>query len=1145
MKTAKTNRITNRRAWPTILPSFAKLPLFCTLVLNLFWAQAFAQSGYVDCGSKSAGTATTSTDCIATLIDDLKQTANDRKLKVYVNITVFVPTTNSNTSVWTNTSTGCIPSTNTSVTQMIADANYLLSHLTPTPQLWSVQSLTTCNIQLVLNKFQIVEDDNAYVNINTDQVNSSFTNNITPYMETGVINVFFGGYDHANGNQTYSGDKNPPTGDFVYPSVWPYTMIRFHPTTNFSGSTTWDNIAFYGGTLAHEMGHILGLLHSLAYVYTEGSNPTQLHGDGPSFITPPFGCCPRVLANDFFLEYHVGYDNCGTPGGSNNLMSRNAACNQYLSPQQIAIMHYNLRTCMREFLTPDTYSLAMLVDHNYDYTVSADETWNTERYMRGDVIVKQGKTLRINCAVFMAQDAKILVERGAQLYVYTGTITNVAGQFWKGIEVCGDASQPQTMYNSSAYYTTPGLAQYQGVVRLYQATISNAKNAIATYTTGSNGAIDYTSTGGVVIAYYSDFINNQKDVVFMPYANYQGGNVSKFTECNFITTIDPERNSALSPAIHAYLYKVKGIQFKGCKFENVMATPNYWQYSAPSGYNAGMGIYSQDATFTVDRIFDQNYNQWINPKFNQLDCGVRTINSNPLYAPSIKYAQFTDNASTGAYFKNVNNLVFENNLVQAPYIFAATGVYLNNCAIYSIKNNTVKENTTYNYKASVGIYAYNSKAGAHQVYNNSFSNLEQGISAMGDNSGYTNIANGLKMNCNDFTQVSNRYDIAMLNTTSSVKIANFVYTFPLYATVMQTQGKINNPQSGELVRNRYAAASTCTNCENKWYIDGTSYKTIDHGSNSDANTRPTPQPQNSDVGVNVVNSGIAYNTSHCPPNPGSLGGVGNTGPKNEAINTYLSALRAAHDPESNDLSYDIQAALGEKIAYFVADSSSTAADTIIATIEDNAGFLQNADIMRIYAYMHKGDYTSASSLAGELDESRANWKNLLLAQISLDGNTQSAYGLTGDDDLQALLQSLADNDTIDGHAAAESLLELGLGQTFTEPRLHPAGETGERIAHFDEHTNKDGAENPLLGNSVSVYPNPTDNGLNIVCALKENRSAKVEVKDLLGRTIYTNFINSSGEKYLPLGTLSNGVYILSLKDEKGRVIYQNKIVKQN
>ena len=81
--------------------------------------------------------------------------------------------------------------------------------------------------------------------------------------------------------------------------------------------------------------------------------------------------------------------------------------------------------------------------------------------------------------------------------------------------------------------------------------------------------------------------------------------------------------------------------------------------------------------------------------------------------------------------------------------------------------------------------------------------------------------------------------------------------------------------------------------------------------------------------------------------------------------------------------------------------------------------------------------------------------------------------------------------------------------------------------------------------SIDVYPNPTKSGINLYYNSANEGMVKLEVKDLLGKVIYTNFIyNRIGHIYIPLNQLSTGMYLLSLSKNQ-RTIYTNKIIKED
>lgn len=84
----------------------------------------------------------------------------------------------------------------------------------------------------------------------------------------------------------------------------------------------------------------------------------------------------------------------------------------------------------------------------------------------------------------------------------------------------------------------------------------------------------------------------------------------------------------------------------------------------------------------------------------------------------------------------------------------------------------------------------------------------------------------------------------------------------------------------------------------------------------------------------------------------------------------------------------------------------------------------------------------------------------------------------------------------------------------------------------------------LIGDKLDVFPNPTNNGINIQYLSDNEIAIKIELKDLLGREIYTKFIKAGEKFYLPMDQLRNGMYILScLRDSETISVY--KIVKQD
>jgi bacillolysin len=87
-----------------------------------------------------------------------------------------------------------------------------------------------------------------------------------------------------------------------------------------------------------------------------------------------------------------------------------------------------------------------------------------------------------------------------------------------------------------------------------------------------------------------------------------------------------------------------------------------------------------------------------------------------------------------------------------------------------------------------------------------------------------------------------------------------------------------------------------------------------------------------------------------------------------------------------------------------------------------------------------------------------------------------------------------------------------------------------------------GIAKTVVAENVLIYPNPAKENLFIKNASAEGQS-KVEIADASGRII-SSVVILSNEQALDLTDLSNGLYILSLKDKTGKTVKTVKLVKE-
>ncbi|MBL7921806.1 MAG: T9SS type A sorting domain-containing protein [Bacteroidia bacterium] len=1000
------------------------------------------------------------------LLNDFIPTMSEPELEVNVNVWVFQP---HGGGVWGTTTQGDVDYMLWTATQTLT--TLFLPQLTATPP---AVNLPSTRIKLVCKTFSVVTDGTLYNNIHLAASNPA-------YNDPNAINVY--------------------CGACISPCI-AHVLLPIPNNFMYFPQGTANNVSQKGGDFAHELGHNLGLGHPTTH-------------ENYSSVSSAFGCCDYLVANDVYLEQpNPPWDSCNTPGASNNLMSQNSACQKYLSPLQMAIMHYHLRNSMYRVLTTASKNYVTNVNTAFDLNITSNQTWTVDRYLKGNITVKAGNTLTIKCWVSMAKDARILVEKGAKLVIDGGTVTNFFGALWRGIEVAGSSTQNQNV--------SGGYGLYQGMVNIINGgTLTNADVAINTGTTAANGSFDWSSTGGIIICNNANFINNRIGVQYQYYHNPNGGNSGSFVRCNFKT--NSLLVNGIIPVAHAYMYEVDGIKFSGNSFE-------YNAGSAYSAANRGAGIVSYDASYFVEQVCNNATNPctggYTKNQFVNLYKGISADNTNPLKVPSITNTNFYDCVSHSVYLNNINTVIFSDNYIRTAAVGTGVGLYLNNCKYYNVKNNTFLQNTSGTPKSDVGIYANNSTTGLHKIYRNSFAGFNMGISPQNNNSGSTNNTDGLKMNCNDFTPLANAFDIAMLGSSP---------------TVMRIQGKPTSPwNNNDLVRNKYAAISGCSTCENKWYIVSTSVKTIDHGANSDANTRPTPQPNNSDIAVNVVNSGLPLNYAFdCPVSESGGGGGGGSG-RLANLNNYINSLstnnQMANAKGSAPLILpELKAAWYEKLNYFLLDSLPASKDSVVALLQNNAAGMDDADVQLTYAYINKGDYNMAQQNANSLNNKKADWAALQSSLINLHQNANKAFTLKTNAAAKGFLQGYSTGPDKDGKSNAQSLLKLVDGQDYYIPHLVPLVEEGV----------KKSKENSLImeeiKTSFAVYPNPATNLLNFVYTSKEENTVTVTLTSTLGKVVFTADAKPNTQTKIAMDNFTAGVYMLSVYSGKAQV-YQTKVI---
>ncbi|MDD3875605.1 MAG: T9SS type A sorting domain-containing protein [Bacteroidales bacterium] len=79
-----------------------------------------------------------------------------------------------------------------------------------------------------------------------------------------------------------------------------------------------------------------------------------------------------------------------------------------------------------------------------------------------------------------------------------------------------------------------------------------------------------------------------------------------------------------------------------------------------------------------------------------------------------------------------------------------------------------------------------------------------------------------------------------------------------------------------------------------------------------------------------------------------------------------------------------------------------------------------------------------------------------------------------------------------------------------------------------------GIENNSIGNSLSMYPNPSNGFVNFQITLDKSEALNMEILDITGRIVYNDVLNlrqGLNTKAMNLSFLSQGIYIINLKND--------------
>ncbi|MFN6380499.1 MAG: hypothetical protein ACK4WD_14560, partial [Flavobacteriales bacterium] len=411
--------------------------------------------------------------------------------------------------------------------------------------------------------------------------------------------------------------------------------------------------------------------------------------------------------------------------------------------------------------------------------ITSDITLNHEMFIQSNLIVESGATLTVKSVVVMPSNTSITVMQGGKLIIDGGTLTTRCGDLWEGITVLGHT-------NGSQMNAGMGIVELKN-----EAIIENARVGI---TVGERIYYDqdawfWGNTGGIVYASESSFLNNEQDVVFHPYQNFNPQtqalmrNKSYFKTCLFEVNRKVYGLKGSSFPLENFDSRVRlncvdGIKFHACTFQFIGEALDEYEESA----QRGVGLKTLQSSYQVlgrcsvtiplggecepEMIVANSLggpeNDIIPSFFRNFETGIRSSADGPI--PSTITSTVFDNNNFGAYLLNMQNAKIEqckfNLKTSSDWI--EYGLHLEGCSGYKVERNSfIGNEDNYEDALYVGLYITNSGEANNEIYLNDFENLFAGTVAQGKNGDYLLPSNGLEMLCGKYEQV--KYNIAALS----------------------------------------------------------------------------------------------------------------------------------------------------------------------------------------------------------------------------------------------------------------------------------------------------------------------------------------------------------------------------------------------
>ncbi len=606
-----------------------------------------------------------------------------------------------------------------------------------------------------------------------------------------------------------------------------------------------------------------------------------------------------------------------------------------------------------------------------DILITGNEVWNTTRYFDGDIMIAPNATLRINDKVLFTENGSITVLPGGELYL--AGIVDISEQcshnFWKGIQLRGNANSPQT-------------PQYQGAIRtLAGAEIRNAEIGIAAYGIDHNNNGNYiqNSQGGIVIVDNARFVNNKIGIEIRDYTySVFGTSAYKPVVLNStFATYGTYYNDPMETPIGIQILSNNNVVVSNCTFEG----NDYLKYlSGTLLYPIGVKTWYSPT-------------QIIECEFDGIGYGVHAMD----LTASSRVVEI-DRSS----FHSCNNSIYLNGLsnprvTRNELTFSGSGtekypylLYIDECNNFVVEENEFTSPYNTSSDPNFGVIVNNCGAFNNSIYKNQFTSGYCGILAQNKNRDASG-QNGLQIKCNVFEE----------HTRNNVMVSAGFRTSPEDG-IAAAQGSLG-PNADDPAGNLFSLVWTnpnngmTTTESHFWNLSNlNSVVTYYHhnSTNNDFLLEPGYDNQNNLINgiLKVPNYNAPYNDNSCASHfvGGGIGDdqksrMASSGTDITATSETLNAITDAGDTEA--LTADIQTADSDEAFALRNELLSTSPYTsneVLETATQKEEVLSNPLIRDVLV---ANPQSAKSEEVLELIDSRANPMPEYMKQQILNGQT--------------------------------------------------------------------------------------------------------------------------------------------------------------